>query len=75
MKVFNKTRFKSQLKKKLLKIPETEDDFIEASHIRDWSKSTGWGVGRSTRKSEGPKTRDPPSFMGIKSADPPPGSG
>ena len=35
----------------------------------------GGGVGRSMRKSEGPKTHDPPSFMGIKSADPPPGSG
>ena len=46
--------------------------------LRDWSKSTGGGgggVGRSMRKSEGPKTHDPPPFMGIKSADPLPGSG
>ena len=47
--------------------------------FRDWSKSTGvgggGGVGRSMRKSEGPKTHDPPPFMGIKSADPPPDSG
>ena len=35
----------------------------------------GGGVGRSMRKSEGPKTHDPTPFMGIKFADPPPGSG
>ena len=38
-------------------------------------KYRGGGVGWSIRKSEGPKTHDPPPFMGIKSADPPPGSG
>ena len=46
--------------------------------LRDWSKSTRGGggvVGRSMGKSEGPKTHDPPPFMGIKSADPPSGSG
>ena len=35
----------------------------------------GGGGGRSMGESEGPKTHDPPPFMGIKSADPPPGSG
>ena len=38
-------------------------------------KVQGGAVGWSMRKSEGPKTHDPPPFMGIKSADPPPGSG
>ena len=56
----------------------TQYHICEQSSIRDWPKSTGGGgggVGRSMGKSKGPNTYDPPPFMGIKSADPPPGSG
>ena len=41
------------------------------NNVRDWSKSTGEGVGWSISKCGGWKTHNPPFPFGTKLSDPP----